>query len=83
MSDNPSFVTNPHEDDDLSAAGPVPKSMSALKRILSKVFSSCASDPKGSVHRAWGISLLFVVLYFSVAIVESTYQRERHLRIVL
>jgi hypothetical protein len=39
--------------------------------ILSKLFSSCSSDPRGSVHRVWGISLLFVVLYFIVAIFES------------
>lgn len=71
MTDNPSFITATPDDDDLSAEGPVPKSMSAFKRILGKVFSSCASDPKGSVHRAWGISLLFVVLYFAMAIVES------------
>lgn len=38
---------------------------------LSKLFASCASDPRGSVHRAWGISLLFVVLYFAFAVVES------------
>jgi hypothetical protein len=41
------------------------------KGILSELFSSCSSDPRGSVHRVWGISLLFVVLYFIVAIFES------------
>jgi len=58
-------------DDDLSAEGPVPKSMSAFHRLLGKMFTSCAADPKGSVHRAWGISLLFVVLYLIVAVIES------------
>lgn len=43
--------------------------------ILSQIFSSCATDPRGSVHRVWGISLLFVVLYFVVAIFESMYFR--------
>lgn len=38
--------------------------------FLGKLFNSCASDPRGSVHRAWGISLLFVVLYFCLAIIE-------------
>lgn len=38
---------------------------------LGKLFGSCAGDPRGSVHRAWGISLLFVVVYFVLAIVES------------
>jgi len=36
----------------------------------SKFFSSCADDPKGSVHRAWGLSLIFLVLYFIVAVIE-------------
>lgn len=38
--------------------------------ILNKMFASCAPDPRGSVHRAWGISLLFVVVYFSLSIFE-------------
>ena len=41
------------------------------KGLLSKMFASCAPDPRGSVHRAWGVSLLFVVLYFSLSIFES------------
>jgi hypothetical protein len=65
MSDQPIM------DDDMSADGPVPKGMSAIKRVLGRLFGSCASDPKGSVHRAWGISLLFLVIYFAVAIIES------------
>ena len=40
---------------------------------LSKLFLSCSGDPQGSVHRAWGISLLFVVVYFIAAVVESKY----------
>ena len=39
--------------------------------ILDKMFRSCAPDPRGSVHRAWGISLLFVVVYFALSIFES------------
>jgi len=38
--------------------------------IMSRVFASCSDDPKGSVHRAWGVSLIFLVLYFILAIVE-------------
>jgi hypothetical protein len=41
--------------------------------ILHKIFGSCAADPRGSVHRAWGISLLFVVVYFSLSIFESKF----------
>jgi len=39
--------------------------------VLGKVFGSCAGDPRGSVHRAWGVSLLFILLYFILAILES------------
>ena len=42
--------------------------------ILNKLFSSCAPDPRGSVHRAWGISLLFVVMYFALSIFESKFK---------
>ena len=41
--------------------------------ILTKLFSSCSPDPRGSVHRAWGISLLFVVMYFALSIFESKF----------
>jgi len=41
---------------------------------LSKLFASCAGDPRGSVHRAWGVSLIFVILYFVLAIVESEFR---------
>jgi hypothetical protein len=39
--------------------------------LLDRLFSSCAGDPKGSVHRAWGLSLLFILGYFIMSIVES------------
>jgi hypothetical protein len=51
-------------------AGEVPEK----NGILSTMFSSCAPDPRGSVHRAWGISLLFVVLYFILSIFESKFR---------
>eukprot|EP00934_Nitzschia_sp_Nitz4_P005091 Nitzschia sp. Nitz4//scaffold139_size61406//40510//41157//NITZ4_006461-RA/size61406-snap-gene-0.5-mRNA-1//1//CDS//3329535855//5081//frame0 len=38
--------------------------------LLGQIFGSCAEDPKTSVHRAWGISLLFVLFYFVLTIVE-------------
>jgi hypothetical protein len=44
------------------------------RSFFNKLFSSCADDPKGSVHRAWGVSLLFLVLYFVLSVIESTYQ---------
>ena len=45
------------------------------KGFLNKLFTSCSEDPKGSVHRAWGISLLFVVLYFILSVIESKWSR--------
>ena len=39
--------------------------------ILSKLFSSCDGDPQGSVHRAWGITLLFIVIFFVLAFIEG------------
>jgi hypothetical protein len=41
--------------------------------VLGKIFGSCSGDPRGSVHRAWGVSLLFIVLYFILAIIESEF----------
>lgn len=45
--------------------------------ILSKMFSSCAEDPQGSVHRAWGITLLFIVIFFIMAFVEGKSMQAR------
>jgi hypothetical protein len=45
--------------------------MSRASGFLDKAFRSCAADPKGSVHRAWGISLIFVLLYFVMSVIES------------
>jgi len=44
---------------------------SSASNILDRVFSSCAKDPKGSIHRAWGISLIFVIIFFVIAVFES------------
>jgi hypothetical protein len=45
--------------------------MSTASGYLDRLFSSCADDPKGSIHRAWGVSLIFVILYFVVSMFES------------
>jgi len=42
-----------------------------VSNVMNKLFASCAGDPKGSVHRAWGLSLLFVLGYFIFSIFES------------
>ena len=39
--------------------------------FLGRLFESCASDPRGSVHRGWGVSLIFVLLFFVIAVIES------------
>ena len=62
MASSPEDDVVPHDEDDEE---------SEKGSLLSKVFSSCADDPKGSVHRAWGVSLIFLVVYFVVAIFES------------
>jgi hypothetical protein len=44
----------------------------AVSKMMDKLFASCSGDPKGSVHRAWGLTLLFVLGYFIFSIFEST-----------
>jgi hypothetical protein len=44
--------------------------MGPVQGITSKLFASCAQDAKGSVHRAWGITLLFITLFFVMSILE-------------
>jgi len=34
------------------------------------LFKSCASDPRGTVHRAWSLTLVFIVVYSIVTIIE-------------
>ena len=41
--------------------------------LLDRLFGSCAEDAVGSVHRAWGLSLIFVLLFFCLSVVESEY----------
>jgi hypothetical protein len=35
------------------------------------LFNSCVADPKGSVHRAWSLTLLLSVIFFIIAIIEG------------
>ena len=41
--------------------------------ILSKLFMTCENDALGSVHRAWAVTVLFMVVFFIVAIIEGEY----------
>uniref|UniRef100_A0A7S1ZUY8 Uncharacterized protein n=1 Tax=Trieres chinensis TaxID=1514140 RepID=A0A7S1ZUY8_TRICV len=42
----------------------------AARGLMGAMFTSCEADPRGSVHRAWGVSLIFIVMFFVVAIAE-------------
>ncbi len=39
--------------------------------ILTKLFMTCENDAMGSVHRAWAVTVLFMVVFFIVAIIEG------------
>lgn len=60
-------------DNEHHGGGRVAAAASFPNSILNKLFSECSPDPRGSVHRAWGISLLFVVMYFALSIFESKF----------
>jgi hypothetical protein len=66
---------NNAEDDTTSTY--LDRGVESANGFLSKLFSSCSEDPKGSVHRAWGISLIFVVLFFIVSVIESEYNEAK------
>jgi hypothetical protein len=59
------------QDNDTEAESVYERSYAAANGCLSQLFSSCSDDPRGSIHRAWGVSLLFILAYFVVSIVES------------
>jgi hypothetical protein len=62
----------PPQDNDTEAESVYERSYAAANGCLSRLFSSCSDDPRGSIHRAWGVSLLFILAYFVVSVVEST-----------
>ena len=39
--------------------------------ILKKMFASCEDDALGSVHRAWAVTVLVMVLFFVVSCIEG------------
>jgi hypothetical protein len=41
--------------------------------VLQRLFYVFEHDPKSAVHRAWGITLLFMVAFFVISVIESTY----------
>ena len=50
--------------------------------ILRKLFASCEDDALGSVHRAWAVTVLFMVIFFVVSIIEGEYKSGMGKRIV-
>lgn len=38
---------------------------------LTFLFRSCSPDPKGSVHRAWSVTMLLTLVFFILAIIEG------------
>ncbi|KAL7529821.1 hypothetical protein ACHAXR_007173 [Thalassiosira sp. AJA248-18] len=44
--------------------------------ILRKLFASCEDDALGSVHRAWAVTVLFMVIFFVVSCIEATKLQE-------
>lgn len=41
--------------------------------ILKKMFATCEDDALGSVHRAWAVTVLFMIVFFIVAIIEGEF----------
>ena len=39
--------------------------------ILTKLFAPCEDDALGSVHRAWAVTVLFMVIFFVVSVFEG------------
>lgn len=46
-------------------------------RILKQLFSSCEEDALGSVHRAWAVTVIFMVVFFVVSIIEGKFGVEK------
>jgi len=67
-------------DDATSAAGTSIDETSVIERsndsILTKLFKRCEKDAMASVHRAWAAAVMFMVLFFVMAIIEANKLRE-------
>ena len=49
--------------------GKIPKK--GKNPVLRKLFMSCEDDALGSVHRAWAVTVLFMLVFFVVSIIEG------------
>ena len=74
-------------DDATSAAGTSIDETSVIERsndsILTKLFKRCEKDAMASVHRAWAAAVMFMVLFFVMAIIEGEPTEMRVLTFVL
>lgn len=43
--------------------------------ILKRLFESCEDDALGSVHRAWAVTVLFMVFFVIIACIEGECSR--------
>ncbi len=44
--------------------------------ILTRLFVGCEEDAPGSVHRAWAVTVVFMVIFFTVSILEGEFAYE-------
>lgn len=64
-------------DDDATSVGTVGtytldgSAVGAPNPVLKRLFASCNDDPHGSVHRAWAVTVLFMILFVIIACVEA------------
>lgn len=43
-----------------------------------RLFAQCDHDPKGSVSKAWSLTLLFITFFFGFTIYEGKLLKEAH-----
>ena len=41
------------------------------KPVLQRLFASCDGDAVGTVHRAWAVTVLVMVVFFAVSVMEG------------
>lgn len=53
-----------------STGGIMDRIFHSFSGIMDQLFASCSDDPKGSVHRSWAISLIFMLTFFIISLIE-------------
>eukprot|EP00580_Thalassiosira_gravida_P020050 CAMPEP_0201670588 /NCGR_PEP_ID=MMETSP0494-20130426/27217_1 /ASSEMBLY_ACC=CAM_ASM_000839 /TAXON_ID=420259 /ORGANISM="Thalassiosira gravida, Strain GMp14c1" /LENGTH=192 /DNA_ID=CAMNT_0048151683 /DNA_START=11 /DNA_END=589 /DNA_ORIENTATION=- len=70
--------TYTYDNDTLTEMSRATNNNSKGNPILIKLFSSCEDDALGSVHRAWAVTVLFMVVFFIVSCIEATKLHEEY-----